>query len=305
MTKIAVVVLNWKQPKLTVDTIDSILKIESTNFTYKIFLVNNNSPDESIAIFKKKFLKNSKVEIIQTGSNLGYVGNNVGIKKAIKQKFDYVLLINNDVIVDKYFLEELYLVAKSGYDIVGPKIYFAPGFEYHKDWYSKKEIGNVIWSAGGQIDWNNIYGSNIGVDQVDKGQFDKINDKIDFLTGCCLLIKSNVFSKIGYLNEKYFMYLEDMEFCQRAKKEMIKMAYVYKSKIWHVNSGSSKSGGELHDYFITRNRLLFGFTYASFRTKLALLKESVLQLISTKSTNWKKRGIIDFYLKKYNKGSWQ
>lgn len=305
MTKIAIVVLNWKQPKLTVDTIDSILKIESSNFSYKIFLVDNNSPDESIDIFNKNYSKNSKVEIIQTGSNLGYVGNNVGIKVAIKQKFDYVLLINNDVIVDKYFLKELYQVAKSGYDIVGPKIYFAPGFEYHKDWYSKKEIGNVIWSAGGQIDWNNIYGSNIGVDQVDKGQFDKINDKIDFLTGCCLLIKSNVFLKIGYLNEKYFMYLEDMEFCQKALKENLKMAYAFKSKIWHVNSGSSKSGGDLHDYFITRNRLLFGFNYARFRTKIALLRESISQLISSKSTKWKKRGVIDFYLKKYNKGSWQ
>jgi len=305
MTKIAIVVLNWNQPKLTIDTINSVLKIKSSNFKYKLYLVDNNSSDNSFSLFQNEFATNPKIEIIQTGSNLGYVGNNIGIKKALKQKYDFILLLNNDVLVDPDFLEELLKGANLGYNLVGPKIYFAPGYEYHPDWYSPKEIGNVIWSAGGQIDWNNIYGSNIGVDQVDKGQLDSINDKVDFLTGCCLLIKSNVFKKVGLLNEKYFMYLEDMEFCHRAKNENIKMAYIFKSKIWHVNSGSSKSGGDLHDYFITRNRLIFGFKYARLKTKLALVKESILQLISSKSSKWKKRGIIDFYIKKYHKGSWQ
>ena len=305
MTKIAIVVLNWNQPQLTIDTINSILKIKSFNFKYKIFLVDNNSSDNSVAHFQDKYGKNSAIEIIQTASNLGYVGNNVGIKKALKEKFNYVLLINNDVIVDPNFLKELLAGANLGYDIVGPKIYFAPGFEYHANWYSANDIGRVLWSAGGKIDWNNVYGSNLGVDEVDKGQYDFNNNKVDFLTGCCLLIKSNVFKKIGLLNEKYFMYLEDMEFCQKAKNEKIKMSYIYKSKIWHLNSGSSKSGGDLHDYFLTRNRLIFGFKYARLHTKLALLKESLLQITSSKSTNWKKKGIIDFYLKKFNKGSWQ
>jgi len=305
MTNIAIVILNWQQPQLTIDTIKSLSKIKFKNFNYQIFLLDNNSQDDSFTIFKKEFLNISHIKLIQTGNNLGYVGNNVGIKKAIKEDFDYVLLINNDVIVDPYFLDELLKGSLLGYDIVGPKIYFAPGFEYHHDWYTKKEIGNVIWSAGGQIDWDNIYGSNIGVDQVDKKQFDFINDKIDFLTGCCLLIKTSVFKQIGLLNDKYFMYLEDMEFCQRAKNNNIKMAYIYKSKIWHVNSGSSKSGGNLHDYFITRNRLIFGFKYARLRTKFALFKESLIQLISNQSSTWKKKGIIDFYFHKFNKGSWQ
>jgi hypothetical protein len=305
MTKIAIVVLNWNQPKLTIDTVNSLLKIKSFNFKYKILLVDNNSPDNSFEIFKEKYNNNPVVELIKNDSNLGYVGNNIGIKQAIKEKYNFVLLINNDVYVDSNFLKELLTGTKLGYDIVGPKIYFAPGYEYHSGWYSPNEIGNVIWSAGGKIDWNNIYGSNIGVDEVDKGQYDQINDKIDFLSGCCLLIKTNVFKKIGLLNDKYFMYLEDMEFCQKAKKEKIKLAYIYKSKIWHVNSGSSKSGGDLHDYFITRNRLIFGFKYARLRTKLALIKESLIHLCSSKSTIWKKRAIIDFYLKKYYKGSWQ
>jgi GT2 family glycosyltransferase len=306
MVKVAIVVLNWKQPKLTLETIDSLLKIKAKSFDYQIFLIDNGSPDDSVKIFNQKFSKNKKIDVIETGANSGYVGgNNFGIKLALKQNFDYVLLINNDVIVDSLFLENLIIASLNKYSIVGPKIYFAPGYEYHQDWYSKKEIGNVIWSAGGQMDWNNIYGSNIGVDQVDHGQFNQINDQIDFLTGCCLLIKSEVFKKIGFLDEKFFMYLEDVDFCQKAKNEHIPMAYVPDSKIWHVNSGSSKSGGELHDYFITRNRLLFGSRYASLRTKFALFRESIRLLVSSKSSKWKKQGIIDFYIKKLGKGSWQ
>jgi len=305
MVNVAIVVLNWKQPKLTLDTIESILKIKAKSFDYQIFLIDNASPDDSVKIFQDKYSHNQKIKIIQTGANLGYVGNNVGIKHAIKENFDYILLINNDVIVDPLFLENLVINSIDKYPIVGPKIYFAPGYEYHSDWYTKKEIGNVIWSAGGQMDWNNVFGSNIGVDQVDHGQFDQINDQLDFLTGCCLLVKSDVFGKIGLLDEKFFMYLEDVDFCQRAKNANIPMAYIPTSKIWHVNSGSSKSGGELHDYFITRNRLLFGFRYASLRTKIALFRESLRLLVSSQSSKWKKQGIIDFYRQKLGKGSWQ
>ncbi|MDD4938450.1 MAG: glycosyltransferase family 2 protein [Candidatus Shapirobacteria bacterium] len=304
MIKVAVIVLNWKQPQLTLDTINSLLKIKHKSFDYQIVLVDNNSPDDSVKIFKKTFSKNKEIKLLKTNSNLGYAGgNNFGIKYALKNDFDYCLLINNDVLVDPNFLEELVQQGKN-YDLLGPKIYFAPGFEYHQDRYSKKELGRVIWSAGGQMDWNNIYGSNIGVDEVDQGQFNQINQNIDFLTGCCLLVKNNVFKKIGLLDEKYFMYLEDVDFCRRAKVSNFKMAYIPKSKIWHVNSGSSKSGGDLHDYFITRNRLLFGFKYATLRTKFALFRESLKMLFIYPSI-WKKRAILDFYFKKLNKGSWK
>lgn len=304
MTKVALIVLNWNQPKITIETIDSIFKIKNKSFTYKIFLLDNASSDDSLKIFNKKYSKNKLVEVIETGSNLGYVGNNVGIKAAIKENFDYVLLINNDVLVDPNFLEALVSQAKKGYHLLGSKIYFAPGFEYFKNKYSKKEIGNVIWSAGGQIDWNNIYGSNIGVDEVDKGQHDQVNSNLDFLTGCCLLISKEVFQKIGLLDEKFFMYFEDVDFCQRAKQANFKLAYVPQSKIWHLNSGSSKSGGDLHDYFITRNRLLFASRYANLRAKFALFRESIRFLIKPKSS-WQKKAIIDFYRSNFNKGSWQ
>ena len=101
------------------------------------------------------------------------------------------------------------------------------------------------------------------------------------------------------------MYLEDADFCQRAKKAGFKLAYVPEAKIWHINSGSSKTGGDLQNYFLTRNRLLFGFRYAKLKTKLALIKESIIQLFNPSISKWQKIAIRDFYFNKLGKGSWQ
>ena len=302
MTKIAIIVLNWKQPKLTIETITSLLKIKHQFFIYEIVLIDNGSPDNSLKIFNKKYKNNKLIKILNNKDNLGYVGNNSGIKYAIENNFDFVVLLNNDVLVDPNFIEEL-LKESNNYDILGPKIYFAPGFEYHKNRYQKKDLGKVIWSLGGQIDWNNVYGSNIAVDKVDRGQFTKINDNVDFISGCCLMASIGVFKTIGLLDKKYFMYLEDVDFCQRAKKSNLKLACIPDSIIWHVNSGSSKSGGDLHDYFITRNRLYFAYKYASPRTKFAIFRESIKILFG--QSKWKKQAVIDLYKNKMNKGSWQ
>ncbi len=303
MTKIAIIVLNWKQPKLTIETITSLLKIKHTSFEYQIILIDNGSPDDSLKIFNQEYKNNKLIKIIDTKGNFGYAGgNNFGINYALKKDFDFLVIINNDVLVDSNFIEELLKESKK-YDVVGPKIYFAPGYEYHKDHYQKKDLGKVIWSMGGQMDWNNIYGSNISIDEVDNGQFNKIIDNIDFISGCCLMASRQVFEKIGGFDENYFMYMEDVDFCHRAKLAGFKMACIPKSIIWHVNSGSTSGPGHLQNYFITRNRIYFANKYAKFRTKFAIFRESLKFL--TKNNKWMRQAVFDAYRHKLNKGSWQ
>lgn len=304
--KVAIIVLNWKQPKLTIDTVNSLLNIKHSSFDFKILLTDNGSPDNSINQFDDKYRNNPYVKILNTNKNLGYSGgNNYAIQYSIKHSYDLTLLINNDVIVDPNFLEIIisYIKKQKITGIFGPKIYFAKGYEYHKDRYKKSELGNVIWSAGGKMDWQNIIGSNIGVDEVDQGQFDQINSNIDFISGCCMLIDNKIINQIGMLDDRYFMYLEDVDFCQRAKLSNFPLIYIPSSKIWHINSGSSKSGGDLHDYFITRNRIIFSFKYASLRTKFAIYREALKTLFFSKS-KWKRQAVIDYFLNKTGKGSW-
>jgi len=304
MVRVAILILNWKQPQLSIQTVDSYLKIKHKNFKYKIFLIDNGSQDGSYEKLKSCYKDNPKVKLLKNKTNIGFVpGFNKEIEKRLN--YDYILISNNDILVDPSFLDSL--ISQSiqiKADVVGPKIYFAPGYEFHKNRYTPKEIGKVIWFAGGTMDWKNIIGSNIGVDEVDRGQHDQIKTNIDFITGCCMLVKSNVFKKIGLLDHNYFMYLEDVDFCQRTKKSGFSLAYIPKSVIWHVNSGSSSSGSTLQDYFISRNRLIFGMKYANIRAKFALIRESI-KIIFTSKSYWKKQAMFDFYLHKWGKGSWK
>jgi hypothetical protein len=153
------------------------------------------------------------------------------------------------------------------------------------------------------MDWANIIGQHRGVDEADKGQFDKV-EETEIATGCCMMIKKEVLKKVGLLDDKYFLYYEDSDLSVRAKKAGYKIVYAPKSIIWHKNAGSAGgSGSALQDYYIIRNRLLFGFRYASARSKLALFRESLFLLL--RGRRWQKRGIIDFYLGKLGKGSYK
>ncbi|PIU03849.1 glycosyltransferase family 2 protein [Candidatus Shapirobacteria bacterium CG08_land_8_20_14_0_20_39_18] len=306
--KASVIILNWNGKGYIIECIDSVEKLDIINLKLDIVVVDNGSTDGSLSEIKNKILniKNTdqKFKIIESEKNLGFTGgNNVGIKYALENGADYVMLLNSDTFVDKNLLVQLIEVAKSNPEIgiVGPKIYFAKGHEFQKDIYQPKDLGKVIWYAGGVVDWKNVLQSHRGVDEVDKGQYDK-TEVTDFVTGCCMLIKKEILEKIGLLDNKYFLYLEDADFCQRAKQNGYKILYAPKAKLWHLNASSSSVGGNLQDYFITRNRLLFGIKYAGLKTKLALFREGIGLLL--KGRPWQKTAVKDFFLGKFGKGSY-
>lgn len=301
MKKVFVIVLHYKGKKFTRQCLLSLNKVKTDGFSLQTVVIDNSSP-EPIDDLKKEF---SKQIFISNKENLGFAeGNNVGIKYSLKKGADYIMLLNNDTLIDKNALVRLIEVANSNIrsGILGPKIYFAPGFEFHKDRYQKNEKGKVIWYAGGIMDWDNVLASHRGVDKVDHGQYDKM-EETEFVSGCAMMTKREVFEKIGLLDKKYFLYYEDSDFCQRAKKAGFEIAYVPEAYLWHFNAESSMVGGELQDYYITRNRLLFGMRYAPLRAKLALFRESIRSLFS--GSKWQKIGVRDFYLRRFGKGSYK
>ena len=303
MRSVFVSILNFNGSNNTLDCLESLRKINTSDFKLTILVIDNNS-SEKLNMQNGSFGE-IKLKVIKNKQNLGFSGgHNIGIKYALECGADYILILNNDTYVDNNFLVELLRVMgeNKNVGIVVPKIYFAPGFEYHKDRYSEKEKGKVLWYAGGKMDWNNVIGHNRGVDELDKGQFNKV-EETEFATGCCMLIKKEVFEKIGSFDDKYFLYYEDADFTVKAKKKGFRIYYVPKSIIWHKNAESAGgSGSVLQDYYITRNRLLFGFRYAPARSRLALFRESLSLLL--KGRQWQKQGIKDFYLGKFGKGSY-
>lgn len=312
MLKVFVVILNWNRPKDTLECVESVRRLRVEGYKINVVIVDNASTDESVDKFNK--LKGNsrhvtgrkyKLEVLKNEENLGFAGgNNVGIEYSLKHGADFVLILNNDTRVHPDLMVRFIEVAKriSDFGAASPKIYFEKGFEFHKARYKKSDMGRILWYAGGEIDWDNVYGKTRGVDEVDKDLYNKIEDT-DFATGTCMFISRKALEDVGLFDKKYFMYYEDTDLSVRIKKSAFKILYVPQAIVWHKVAQSSGIGSELNDYFITRNRLLFGFRFARFRTKLALFRESLKLFL--KGRKWQKIGVKDFYTGNFEKGSWR
>lgn len=302
MKKIAVVTVNFNTAEDTITFLTSLKKVKKADFTIETIIVDNGSKE----VFKiPENLKDKDVILIRSDINTGFSGgNNIGMKEALKRGADYILIVNNDTEMDKNLIVNLLKVIESKPEIgvTTPKIYFAKGHEFHKNRYKQEDLGKVFWFAGGHTDWNNVTSIHRGVDEVDHGQYD-VTEKTDFATGCCMLFTREVLEKVGLFDDRYFLYYEDADLNERIKRAGYKMYYVPTAVLVHVNaasSGGAGNGNVLQDYFITRNKMLFGMTYAPIRTKIALLRESVRLLRNGRP--FQKLAIKDYYLGKFNKG---
>lgn len=297
--KIAVVILNFNGLSDIRDCLKSVNTNEKDGFEVETIVVNNDTEIRNIDSLKKLF---PKIHLINNDKNLGFSGgNNAGIRQALKNNANYIFIINNDTILEKNCLKILLNSAEKEKTagIFGPKIYFAPGYETHKEKYRPLDLGKIIWYAGGMIDWQNVLASHRGVDELDNGQYDKIS-KTDFVTGCAMFVKKEVFEKIKLFDEKIFLYFEDVDFCIRAKKKGIGSLFVPQAVVWHKNAGSSGgTGSNLQTYYMTRNRLIIGMRYAPWRTKLALFRENLVLLVNGSPPQ--KQAVGDFLRRKYGK----
>lgn len=248
MKSVFIILLNYKGVE---DTLECVESLEKVNYkSYEIVIVDNNSPDDSYERLKSQL--SHKHHVIKSGKNGGFAfGNNVGIDYALKRGADYVLLINNDTTVEPNFLEEL-IISIERDESYG----LATGLMLN--YYQK----DTIWFNGGVLDYNKFYGYHLN--EGDKLSIVQKEDdfyeekEISFATGCLMLIKAEVFRKIGYLPEEYFMYYEDVDFCVMVKNNGYKIIYNSKSKIYHKVSASS--GEEESPFAIewnTRNRMKF------------------------------------------------
>lgn len=300
MKKVAIVTVNFNTEHDTKVFLKSLENLDTSGLSVEKIVVDNGS-EKHLELEQKNDL-----HLIRLEENTGFTGGyNAGIKKALAVGAEYILVVNNDTTADSDLLQEMISVLDSDKKIgvVAPKIYFAKGHEFHKDRYNKDELGKVFWYAGGHIDWDHAQSIHRGVDEVDHGQYDTA-EEISFATGCCMLFKREVFEKVGLFQESYFLYYEDAEINERVRRAGYKVYYAPQAVLYHINASSSGGAGRgnlLQDYFITRNQMLFGLTYAPFRTKLALIRQSLSLLRNGRPKQ--KQALRDFYLGKFGKGT--
>ncbi len=299
MDHLSVVVVHYNTEPDTLECLKSLSKIQTRGFKHSVVIVDNGSRD--VFTLPKAFSE-FPFEVIRSESNLGFTGgNNLGITHALqKDHSDFLVLLNSDTTVDPDFLSSLYHCAKQNakFGLIGSKIYFYPGREFH-DTYSAKDRGKVLWYAGGSIDWPNLVAFHRGVDEVDRGHFDHQLTS-DFATGCSFLIRREVLEEIGLLDEKFFLYLEDVDWSVRAQDAGYQIGFCPESIVWHKNAGSSGGAGSpLQTYYQTRNRLLFGLKHGSWRNRLTTV--SFLLRLLKNGSRPERIAVIDLLTNKLGK----
>ena len=303
--KVSIIILTTNALAMTKEQLTDVAKLGAKGLDVECLMVDNGSRDGTEDAIKNYKLPNMKYKFIQSGANLGFAGgNNVGIKDAVGRGFDYIILMNNDLILPKDIVTKLvdFMERNPKVGLASPKMYFAKGYEFHKDRYKESERGKVLWYAGGILDKNNVYSTHRGVDEVDKGQYDETGET-DFANGACVIIRREVFEKIGYLNASFFLYWEDADFSQRAKRAGYKVMYFPETCMWHkVSASTGGSGSPTNDYFLTRNRFYYAMRYSSLRTRFAVLRDTI-KLIFTGRT-WQKWGAVDALLGRKGMGQW-
>lgn len=291
--KVAVVTVNYNGEKDTLELLESLQKLSPSSYQLKTIVVDNGSSDNFVEIASKKY---PDIDILQNGVNKGFSGGfNRGIEHALIWGADYCLIINNDALVpDKKLIPPLLETFEKNPEagIVLPKILFAPGYEFRKERYKAQDKGKVIWFAGGKFDWENVVSIHRGIDEVDDGTFDN-ELEIDFATGCCFLVKREVLEKVGLFNEDYFAYFEDAQYSKRVIDAGFKIFYNGSVSIFHKVSRTTEIGSPLIDYYLTRNRLMFGFKYSNGRTKFALWRQALWQLVFGRASQ--REAVKDFF----------
>lgn len=243
-SSVALILVNWNGFSFTKACLESLQLVREPVF--EIILVDNASHEPEGEQLKKLF---PSLHLITNSENLGFAGgNNVGIRYALAQGFEQIMLLNNDTLVTPNFLKLLQSeLHASGYGVVQPLICFA-------------QDRNKIWSAGGR--WNALFGRAITLgDRVSLPKYHTRDLELDWATGCCLLLTREVLLRSGLLSEPYFAYFEDVEWSLRIRKSGFKIGLVERALIYHEAGASSKKEhreGTLRPkvfYFLVRNQL--------------------------------------------------
>lgn len=233
-TDILVLLVNYNGAGLTDACIESINK---SSEKADIIVIDNASSGNAIETVCGKY---PNVILKKSAENIGFSGaNNIGIAYAVDNHYKYIMLLNNDTVIDRDTVSELRKNCNKN-QVSVPYIYYFDNPE-------------IVWYAGGEIDRRKGVVYHYGQNKKDTG----LNKKFcDFATGCCMMMMTKTAEKVGNLRDDYFMYCEDLDYSIRLGKNHVKIKVVPSAKLWHkVGSTSGNELSPICAYYGSRNRL--------------------------------------------------
>jgi GT2 family glycosyltransferase len=243
--KVFILILHYGEQEDTLECLDSLRKLDYPNFEV---LAIDNDPNHRLGDLNFSY----KITKLVNAENFGFAGgDNVGIKYALENGADYVLLLNNDTVIQPGFLKILVEAGEKDekIGILGPMIYKLSTNEPH--------------FAGGKINW--LY---TGARHVPGAE--------DYITGACFLIKRKVIEKIGLMPEEYFLYFEDAEWCLKARRAGFSCKVVKEARIDHAVSKNTREYSFSYIYYQYRNGLILAKRNAPLLVKIIAYKISFL-----------------------------
>ncbi len=240
---ISVIVLNWNQPDLTLQCLQS-LAVAAAVAPIKITVIDNGSTDDSVARIHSAY---PDVGIVAIGANLGYAGgNNVGIRYALATEADFICILNNDVVVEKTSLTALAsaLEASPHAGVATPLI-------------TDAENTQTVWALGASLDWETGYVSRLYADQPVSRFASTQPFDVDIAPGSAMMARRAVFERAGLLDESFFLYYEEVDWCISVKEAGFRIIGVPEAVVTHYVSASLGQSSPVTDYYMTRNRIWF------------------------------------------------
>lgn len=224
--KISVIIATYNAEKYIANCLNSLMK--QTYGSFNIILVDNNSTDKTIEIIEKFQRNNKNVLLMKKSINLGFAkANNAGLKKAIKDGSDYFLLLNQDTIVQPNLLNKgiYYLKKLKNIGALSPKILIKKN---KRIWW----IGTKLLNIRDLFKYGKL-GISIHINKEKKDYKLKSIREVEAINGCSLFLKKEVVKNIGYLDESFFMYGEDIDYSIRLKKEGYSLYVIPGTIVFH------------------------------------------------------------------------
>lgn len=262
---IVTVILNTNRREDTLACLESLTRSDYVNL--QILVLDNHSTDGSVMAIQQAF---PQVTIIPLTQNLGYAGNNnVGIQAALDRGADWVFVLNEDTVLSPDCLSKMIDVGEKDpqIGILGPMV-------YHYD------EPDIIQTAGGKFGryWESIH---LAQNEPDRDQFQHPHP-VDWISGCGIMVRRAVIEQVGMIDERYFYYWEETEWCLRAGKNGWRIMHVPEAKMWHKGVQRDYRPNPSVTYYATRNRLL---TIAKHHAPLTIWFVTWTQLLRT-LTSW-------------------
>jgi GT2 family glycosyltransferase len=250
MKKVSIITVNFNQPKVTEELLQSI---QITTGAIEIIVIDNGSRADIPTTWQSKY---PSVKFIRSEKNLGFAGgNNLGIKAATG---DYLFLVNNDTEFTPDLVEKLVEVmdANPAIGMISPKI----------NYYSDKGI--IQYAGYTQMNYYTCRNVCIGLHEKDTGQYDHISALTAYCHGAAMMVRKEAIEKAGLMNENFFLYYEEMDWAEHIKRAGYQAWVCTDALIYHKESISVGKKSKLKEYFMNRNRILFIRRNAPFFNKI-------------------------------------